>query len=97
LKISTCLNISACFLKLKIYDEALASAQRALRFDANNIKALIRRAQAFMELGNFKRAKLDLDACRLKVKDKTIEELWKKCENELKKEERFFKSVEMAE
>eukprot|EP01080_Neovahlkampfia_damariscottae_P003359 gene3359-5906_t len=61
LKISTCLNISTCFLKLKIYDEALASAQRALRFDPNSVKALVRRAQSFMELGNYKRAKIDLD------------------------------------
>lgn len=97
-KISVCLNVSSCFLKLKDFNEALASAQRALRFDQYNLKALVRRAQAFYELGNLQRCKMDLEIVRRKVHgDKMIDELWKNCEEKIKNQDKYFESVAKAQ
>lgn len=97
LKVTLCLNVSSCFFKMKIYDEALASAQRALRFDPNSIKGLVRRGQAFYELKNYKRAKIDLETVAKKLTDPFVTDLLKKCNEEIKREEKFFESVAKAE
>ncbi len=99
-KVSACLNIGTCFMQLKMYDDALASAQRALRFDPISIKALFRRAQAFYELGNFKRSLIDLEDCRTRLKadanqngDFFVDELYKKCKKRVDDLEKYYQSV----
>merc|ERR1712176_1493568 len=47
------LNMSACHLKLLDFTEAKASCNKILKDDANNVKAMYRRAQAEHGLKNF--------------------------------------------
>jgi tetratricopeptide (TPR) repeat protein len=98
LKVAICLNVSTCMFKMGEYTESLSAAQRAIRFDPNSLKGLVRRAQAFFALKNWARCKLDLDVVRKKIQgDPTVEDLYKKCMIEIKREEKYFESVAKAE
>jgi tetratricopeptide (TPR) repeat protein len=44
-------NRAAAYIKLRMWNEAVADCDVALESDANNIKARVRRAAARMELG----------------------------------------------
>lgn len=44
-------NRAAAYIKLRMWDAAVADCDVALESDANNIKARVRRAAARMELG----------------------------------------------
>ncbi|XP_042042379.1 peptidyl-prolyl cis-trans isomerase FKBP62-like isoform X2 [Salvia splendens] len=60
LKVSCNLNNAACKLKLKNYKEAQNLCSEVLEVDANNVKALYRRAQAYTNLIEFELAKKDI-------------------------------------
>lgn len=60
LKASCNLNNAACKLKLKDYKEAKNLCSEVLEADANNVKALYRRAQAYINLVEFELAKKDI-------------------------------------
>ncbi|CAE7695074.1 cyp41 [Symbiodinium pilosum] len=49
-------NLAAAFLKLQEPHEALKYAEKALRFDAAHAKALYRRGQALLALGEYSEA-----------------------------------------
>jgi len=53
-------NIALCCLKLKEWEEAHLSCDEVLHLEPGNIKALHRRAQASIELGNHDEAEVDL-------------------------------------
>lgn len=50
------LNIAACQLKLKEYTAVLESTNHALKIDADNVKAMFRRAQALIQLSRWDEA-----------------------------------------
>lgn len=54
------LNLAACHLKMNQYYEAISAASQVLSHDANNSKALYRRAVARHELGQTEEAMSDL-------------------------------------
>ena len=57
----TCkLNIAACQLRLQLFSEAKASCNTVLKEEAQNVKALFRRAQADLELKNFEDCQKDV-------------------------------------
>ncbi|KAK9099001.1 hypothetical protein Syun_026046 [Stephania yunnanensis] len=60
-KVSCNLNNAACKLKMKDYKEAANLCSKALKLEPTNVKALFRRAQAYME-------NLDLDLAALDLK-----------------------------
>lgn len=60
LKISCNLNNAACKLKLKNYEEAVKLCTKVLDIDDKNIKALYRRAHAYINLVELKLAKTDI-------------------------------------
>ena len=67
------LNLAVTSLKLKSWDSACASASKALTLDGGNVKALYRRAQAYMNLGQHAAALEDLKAaCEMEPKNRTI-------------------------
>jgi len=60
LKISCKLNNAACKLKLKEYREAEKLCTKVLELESTNVKALYRRAQAYIELVDLDLAELDI-------------------------------------
>lgn len=67
------LNIAACLIKLKRYEEAIAQCAIVLTEDQNNVKALFRRGKARSELGQTDAAREDfLKARKFAPEDKAI-------------------------
>uniref|UniRef100_A0A7N0U538 peptidylprolyl isomerase n=1 Tax=Kalanchoe fedtschenkoi TaxID=63787 RepID=A0A7N0U538_KALFE len=60
LKVSCNLNNAACKLKLKEYKEAEKLCTKVLELESTNVKALYRRAQAYINLGDLDVAELDI-------------------------------------
>ncbi|KAF3323706.1 peptidyl-prolyl isomerase-like isoform X1 [Carex littledalei] len=60
LKISCKLNNAACKLKLRDYKEAEKLCTKVLEMESTNVKALYRRAQAYIQLADFDLAELDI-------------------------------------
>eukprot|EP00253_Pinus_taeda_P010789 PITA_10789 len=60
LKITCNLNNPACNLKLKEYREAAKLCSKVLEVDSKNVKALYRRAQAYIETADLDQAESDL-------------------------------------
>ncbi|KAJ6723656.1 PEPTIDYLPROLYL ISOMERASE [Salix koriyanagi] len=60
LKISCKLNNAACKLKLKDYKEAEKLCSKVLELDGRNVKALYRRAQAYIQLVDLDLAEIDI-------------------------------------
>jgi tetratricopeptide (TPR) repeat protein len=62
LKLAANSNIALCYLKLRRPEKAIQFATEVLKGDANNLKALFRRGQAYLDLGDIDNASKDLDA-----------------------------------
>ncbi|KAJ1407321.1 Tetratricopeptide-like helical domain superfamily [Sesbania bispinosa] len=60
LKITCNLNNAACKLKLKDYKQAEKMCTKVLELDSRNVKALYRRAQAYMNLVDLDLAEMDI-------------------------------------
>lgn len=60
LKISCNLNNAACKLKLKDYKQAEKLCSKVLELESSNVKALYRRAQAYMNLADLDLAEFDI-------------------------------------
>lgn len=60
LKIACNLNDAACKLKLKDYKQAEKLCTKVLEFESTNVKALYRRAQAYIQLADFDLAEFDI-------------------------------------
>ncbi|KAL6216712.1 hypothetical protein ACLB2K_009931 [Fragaria x ananassa] len=60
LRVSSWLNGAACSLKLNDFQEALKLCSKVLDVEFHNVKALYRRAQAYMELSDLFSAELDI-------------------------------------
>ncbi|XP_044491876.1 peptidyl-prolyl cis-trans isomerase FKBP42-like isoform X1 [Mangifera indica] len=67
------LNMAACLIKLKRYEEAVGQCSLVLAEDENNVKALFRRGKSRAELGQTEAAREDfLKACKFAPEDKAI-------------------------
>ncbi|XP_039068010.1 peptidyl-prolyl cis-trans isomerase FKBP42-like [Hibiscus syriacus] len=67
------LNMAACLIKLKRYEEAIGHCSIVLSEDENNVKAMFRRGKARAELGQTDAAREDfLNACKYAPEDKAI-------------------------
>ncbi|XP_038899656.1 peptidyl-prolyl cis-trans isomerase FKBP62-like [Benincasa hispida] len=60
LKVACNLNNAACKLKLKLYNEAEKLCTKVLELESSNVKALYRRAQAYIELADLDLAEFDI-------------------------------------
>ncbi|RIA92420.1 hypothetical protein C1645_765253 [Glomus cerebriforme] len=62
-------NLAACHIKEQNWDKAISYANKALKHDPENTKALFRRAQAYINEGNTTRAREDLEKLTVKNPD----------------------------
>ncbi|KAJ7295553.1 hypothetical protein O6H91_14G016500 [Diphasiastrum complanatum] len=60
LKVTCNLNNAACKLKLKDYKEAIKLCSKVLELESQNVKALYRRAQAYIETADLDLAEFDI-------------------------------------
>uniref|UniRef100_A0A0E0MJL1 peptidylprolyl isomerase n=1 Tax=Oryza punctata TaxID=4537 RepID=A0A0E0MJL1_ORYPU len=68
------LNMAACLIKLKRFDEAIAQCTIVLSEDENNVKALFRRGKARAELGQTESAREDfMKAKKYSPEDREIQ------------------------
>lgn len=72
-KLSTCLNLAAARIKLGEPKEALEQCSKAVDIDASSVKALYRRGQASLMLGDIEAARSDLmDAAKREPQNKDV-------------------------
>jgi FK506-binding protein 4/5 len=98
LQLTTRLNLSTCFAKLGNATKALENAQQALAIDSTNTKALFRRGQAYLALGDIDRAREDLEKVKEKLPNDSsvkaeMEKLRKKTQEQQKKEKKLFSKM----
>ncbi|CAL9098374.1 unnamed protein product [Musa textilis] len=98
LKAICSLNNAACKLKLKDYKEAEKLCTKVLETESRNVKALYRRAQAYIQLADFDLAELDIkkaleidpDNRDVKLEYKTLKEKMKEYN---KKDAKFYGNI----
>ncbi|XP_062192359.1 70 kDa peptidyl-prolyl isomerase-like [Phragmites australis] len=98
LKISCNLNNAACKLKLKDYKQAEKLCTKVLELDSQNVKALYRRAQAYIQLADLELAEADIkkaleidpDNRDVKLEYKTLKEKIKEFN---KKDAKFYSNM----
>ncbi|CAO2192202.1 unnamed protein product [Urochloa humidicola] len=98
LKISCNLNNAACKLKLKDYKEAVKLCTKVLELDSQNVKALYRRVQAYIQLADLELAEADIkkaleidpDNRDVKLEYKTLKE---KIKEYNKKDAKFYSNM----
>ena len=89
LKLSLHLNLCLAYAKLELHKKAVESATQALAIDANNAKALFRRAAAAEKLGDIDAAHADVqrvadssDVAVLQLRQRLEAKLAKRTANE---------------
>ncbi|CAL4999861.1 unnamed protein product [Urochloa decumbens] len=91
LKISCNLNNAACKLKLKEYKEAEKLCTKVLELDSQNVKALYRRAQAYIQLADLELAEADIKkALEIDPDNRTLKE---KIKEHNKKDAKFYSNM----
>lgn len=94
LEISISNNVSLCYIKLNKPDKAVQYANRVIKQQPNNIKALSRRSQAYLLLHNYSDAYDDAVKAQLEYKkhnndnsDNYIQNMINQCKVEIKKQD----------
>ncbi|XP_027343267.1 70 kDa peptidyl-prolyl isomerase-like [Abrus precatorius] len=98
LKITCNLNNAACKLKLKDYKQAEKLCTKVLELDSRNVKALYRRAQAYIQLVDLDLAEFDIkkaleiepDNRDVRIEYKILKEKVRECN---KKDAQFYGSI----
>ncbi|CAG7872428.1 unnamed protein product [Brassica rapa] len=98
LKIACNLNNAACKLKLKDYKEAAKLSTKVLEMDGSNVKAMYRRAQAYMETADLDLAELDIKkALEIDPDNKEVKIEYKKLKEKVreynKKDAKFYSNM----
>ncbi|KAG7537102.1 Tetratricopeptide repeat [Arabidopsis suecica] len=98
LKIACNLNDAACKLKLKDYKEAAKLSTKVLEMDSRNVKAMYRRAHAYMETADLDLAELDIKkALEIDPDNKEVKIEYKKLKEKVKeynkKDAKFYSNM----
>ncbi|KAL5711713.1 peptidylprolyl isomerase [Ranunculus cassubicifolius] len=85
LKVSCNLNNAACKLKLKDYKQAEKLCTKVLELETNNVKALYRRAQAYIQLADLDLAEFDIKkALEIDPNNRDVKLEYKKLKEKMK-------------
>ena len=88
MKCVCCMNMAACFVKNKRWNNVVTHCTNGLKISPNNVKGLFRRAQAYYSLGEIRNAKEDLNKARELEPDNTaVKQLLKQVIDQEKKED----------
>jgi FK506-binding protein 4/5 len=98
LKVACNLNDAACKLKLKEYNEAQKLCTKVLELDSRNVKALYRRAQAYINLVDFDLAEFDIKkALEVDPDNRDVKLEYKKLKEKMKeynkKDAKFYSNI----
>nr|BAE99990.1 peptidylprolyl isomerase [Arabidopsis thaliana] len=98
LKIACNLNDAACKLKLKDYKEAAKLSTKVLEMDSRNVKAMYRRAHAYLETADLDLAELDIKkALEIDPDNKEVKIEYKKLKEKVKeynkKDAKFYSNM----
>tara|TARA_B100000780_G_C21018005_1_gene407889 strand:- start:61 stop:966 length:906 start_codon:yes stop_codon:yes gene_type:complete len=86
MKVTLYLNLAQCYLKLEKWDKVIPNCKDALSFDPTNIKALYRRAYAYIKIKKIDDANKDVKlALKTKADDKNLLKLKKIIDAHIKK------------
>ncbi|CAG5128409.1 unnamed protein product [Candidula unifasciata] len=74
------LNLAACQMKVANHKSVITNCTEALKLDKSNVKALYRRAQAYLACGDKKEARTDLkQALKIEPKNGAVSSLLQQC------------------
>jgi tetratricopeptide (TPR) repeat protein len=80
-------NRALAYLKLEKWDKAIDDCKEVLTYEPENIKALLRRANAFLKKKSYAQAKTDIEKCiQLSPSDRKAQDLRAQIEMSLKRE-----------
>ncbi|CAF0712360.1 unnamed protein product [Brachionus calyciflorus] len=80
-------NRALAYIKMEQWEKAIQDCNEVLKYEKDNIKALLRRATAYHKRKNFDKANIDIDRCLvLDPNDKKAQDLKKQIEADHKKD-----------
>ena len=94
LKCQCYLNLAACYLKNKDYNQVTEHCTSALELEPDNVKGLFRRGQAYAKLHEYGKAKEDFTKAQgLEQENKAVINQLRQIDSLMKKEKQMYQKM----